>query len=462
MKKVYLIIACHCIYISTHAQNISARLEKQFAKLEIDTQLKHATIGFLVTDEKGNIILARNEEVGMAPASTQKIFTSIAAFDLLGKNFSYQTKLSYEGQIKNGILIGNIMISSAGDPTFGSWRWNTTSVDSILQRSLRAIKRKKIVQINGGVRIETPGFPRNGIPGGWIWDDIGNYYGAGSYGFNWKENQYDLILRSGKETGSAIKIINANPAALLNRRMENELLAAAKGTGDNAYIYFPLGATSPWMLQGTIPVGEDNFSISGASADPSADFAADLIMHSGKLFTSGAKPRNIARIEKGEILDTFFSPSLDSMNYWFMKKSINLYGEAFLKSISYLKKGVGNTGEGTEVIRDYWNERGIEKSALQILDGSGLSPQNRVTVRSLVSALNYASTKPWFDSFYNALPLINNMHMKSGSIGGARSFAGYHKSSAGTTYLFAIIVNNYSGSSSSVVRMIYEVLDVLK
>jgi D-alanyl-D-alanine carboxypeptidase/D-alanyl-D-alanine-endopeptidase (penicillin-binding protein 4) len=54
------------------------------------------------------------------------------------------------------------------------------------------------------------------------------------------------------------------------------------------------------------------------------------------------------------------------------------------------------------------------------------------------------------------------MKMKSGSIGGARAFAGYHNAKDGKQYVFSIIVNNYEGSSGEVVKKMYTVLDVLK
>ena len=100
--------------------------------------------------------------------------------------------------------------------------------------------------------------------------------------------------------------------------------------------------------------------------------------------------------------------------------------------------------------------------ALNILDGSGLSPQNRVTAHSLVKVLQFARQRSWYQSFYHSLPVYNGMKIKSGSIGGARSFAGYHTSSKGDQFIVAIIVNNYDGSSTDIVRKMYKVLDVLK
>ena len=97
-----------------------------------------------------------------------------------------------------------------------------------------------------------------------------------------------------------------------------------------------------------------------------------------------------------------------------------------------------------------------------MIDGSGLSPQNRITSHALVKVLQFAKSREWYRSFYQALPTFNGMKLKSGSMGGARSFAGYHTSTAGKEYIVAIIVNNYDGSSGEIVKKMYKVLDVLK
>ncbi|MEP7319211.1 MAG: D-alanyl-D-alanine carboxypeptidase, partial [Panacibacter sp.] len=64
--------------------------------------------------------------------------------------------------------------------------------------------------------------------------------------------------------------------------------------------------------------------------------------------------------------------------------------------------------------------------------------------------------------FYNALPLYNGMKMKSGTIGGAKAYAGYHTSKSGTEYTFAIIINNYDSDAGSIVPKMFKVLDELK
>ena len=187
-----------------------------------------------------------------------------------------------------------------------------------------------------------------------------------------------------------------------------------------------------------------------------------LLKGNFKCIHSSSWPGSLCRICSHDY-DSISSPLLDSMNYWFMRKSINLYGEALVKALAFRQQNHNVTTEkGIEIIKNFWAAQGSEKSAINIIDGSGLSPQNRVTTHALVKVLQYAKTRPWYQSFYESLPVFNGMKIKSGSIGGARSFAGYHTSSTGNQYVFAIIVNNYDGSSGAIVQKMYKVLDVLK
>jgi D-alanyl-D-alanine carboxypeptidase/D-alanyl-D-alanine-endopeptidase (penicillin-binding protein 4) len=158
----------------------------------------------------------------------------------------------------------------------------------------------------------------------------------------------------------------------------------------------------------------------------------------------------------------YSSPGMDSIVYWFLQRSVNLYGEALLKTVAQNKTGVGSTDNGIDVIKDLYKQNGMDVSGLKIMDGSGLSPQNRVTTSSLVNILKWAQSKPWYDAYYAGMPLFNGMKMKSGTIGGAKSFAGYQTSAEGQSYVFSIIINNYDGRASAIVQKMYKVLDELK
>jgi D-alanyl-D-alanine carboxypeptidase/D-alanyl-D-alanine-endopeptidase (penicillin-binding protein 4) len=80
----------------------------------------------------------------------------------------------------------------------------------------------------------------------------------------------------------------------------------------------------------------------------------------------------------------------------------------------------------------------------------------------LVSVMEYAKKQNWFPSFYNALPEINGIKMKSGSIGGVVSYTGFIKSKRGVDYTFAFIVNNFDGSANEMRKKMWRLLDLLK
>jgi D-alanyl-D-alanine carboxypeptidase/D-alanyl-D-alanine-endopeptidase (penicillin-binding protein 4) len=423
----------------------------------------------VVDTKTGKVVFDKSSQVGLAPASCLKVVTGAAAFELLGKDYRYKTDIAYDGNIKGDTLKGSFFVKASGDPTLGSWRWKGTGIDTIQQKILAALKDKNIKTISGDFIVDDSRWSTQATPGGWTWDDMGNYYGAGARGLNWHENQYDLILKPGINVGDSVEYIATEPE-LQASVLINELKTGKAGSGDNSVIYLPEDGLIGY-LRGTIPSGNKTFKVSGAMPNASISFLTEMeklfrtnnITISGKTKTSVLYFLNKQKLPvPDKTLMSFFSPPLDSINYWFLQKSVNLFGEAFVKTIAYEKTGFGSTDTGINIIKNFWSKNGIEKSALNIIDGSGLSPANRVTSNALVSVMQYAKKQSWFPSFYNALPEQNGIKMKSGYIGGVRSYTGYIKSKSGTEYTFAFIINNYYGNPGAVREKMWKLLDVLK
>jgi len=257
---------------------------------------------------------------------------------------------------------------------------------------------------------------------------------------------------------------------LYGSELINELKTGKPGSGDNSIIYLPENGTIGYV-RGTVAGGSKTFTVSGAMPDATLLFskAMEKFLLKNNIELNGkSKPAVFYFINKEKMpvatktLTTHVSPPLDSINYWFLQKSVNLFGEAFVKTIAYEKAGFGSTDTGINIIKDFWSKNGIERSALNIIDGSGLSPANRVTTNALVTVMQYAKKQNWFPSFYNALPEQNGIKMKSGYIGGVRSYTGYIKSKSGAEYTFSFIINNYDGSPGAVREKMWKLLDVLK
>ena len=463
MKKFIFVSVCWLMVAGSFAQTVNQKLQKTFQQFEKDPQLKHAISSLYVINAKtGKVVFDKNSQIGLAPASTQKIITSATAFELLGKDYRYKTEFGIDNKSASILyIIGN------GDPTLGSPRWNETRDNEIIKRIIHSIP--KTVTEFSAVIIDNQKWEFGNIPDGWIWQDIGNYYGAGAGKFNWRENQYELIVKSGKNIGDPVQIVNTDPE-LFHYELNSQIISAGKGSGDNAYIYFPLNGKAG-MVKGTIPINENRFVISGALPSASGQFVGELLDTFMKMgitnpsFASAANDQH--KTVKSESKDykvfhTEFSPSLDSIIYLFNKKSINLYGEALIKTFAYEKKGFGSTDSGVAIVKDFWKQKGIDEHELNISDGSGLSPQNRVTTHAQVEILKYAKGKSWFPSFYNSLPEYNGMKIKSGTIKDVKGYCGYHKAKDGSEYIFSFLVNNYNGPASGLVNKMYKVLDVLK
>lgn len=468
--KFYRLIFFPCFFLAATlcAQPVSKKLQRIFQKFENDSQLKNAIASLYVIDAKtGKVVFDKNSTIGLAPASTQKIITTAAAYELLGKNFRYTTGFGYVGSIENNTLNGSFYIKGSGDPTLGSWRWKSTSEDSVMNRLVNAIKKMNIGNYMS-VIVDATGWEGETIPDGWIWQDIGNYYGAGANMLNWRENQYDMILHSGKNIGDPVTIVTTKPV-LYSYGFTSYATAAEKGSGDNSYIYFPINS-SQGVVRGTIPVNEDRFVVSGAMPSAQNQFLSTLIDSlskkgiNKKLQVLTINKYSSQKINPGQvtIFHTEQSPAFDSIIYWFLKKSINLYGEALVKTIANQKNKTATTDNGVQLVKDFWKEKGIAVTELNMIDGSGLSPQNRVTTHAQVSILQYAKKQPWFNGFYYALPEFNGMKMKSGSISDVKGFCGYQKAKDGHEYIFSFLVNNYNGSAATVVQKMYKVLDELK
>ncbi len=463
MRNLFLIIFTLGT-ISLSAQKIETTLSDAYTQFANDSNLKYATIGFYVVSANSSPIISINSQVGLAPASTQKIITSATAFALLNKDFTYQTTLSYSGKIINGVLNGDIFIKGTGDPTLGSWRYANTKEDNIISTFKTAISQAGINAITGHVFSDETNWDGEVTPDGWIWQDIGSYYGAGARAVNWRENQYDLLLRSGEKIGDTVSIVGYIPSFIAGLHLRSAATSAGKGTGDNAYIYYPLNENFGYV-RGTIPFGENKFKISGSMPHPGLQLSLTLEASIKNISVEEAAAQYPMETKCDQTSTTFYtynSPTLKDISFWFLNKSINLYGEAFLKTLGKEFLNSGSTEKGVEVIQNFWKKQGIEPYAINIQDGSGLSPGNRITAKSLVQILQYSKAQKWFADYYKGFPTINAMQMKSGSIGGVLSYTGIIKSKNGEEYTFALIVNNYNGGGNAMRKKMWKLLDVLK
>ncbi|MCD9855394.1 D-alanyl-D-alanine carboxypeptidase/D-alanyl-D-alanine-endopeptidase [Epilithonimonas sp. JDS] len=456
--KYFLLIPL-IISQSYFSQTVSADLDKSVKEMMSTSNALAANLSFYVSDENGNLVYEYNGNKGLSTASTQKIFTSATALETLGKDYQFKTTASYSGKISNGNLDGDFYITSNGDPTLGSWRYEDYKPEKFKQKLLEAIKKSGIKKITGNLIVDDSYFDFQSTPGGWPWNDLGNYYGAGTFGVNWKENQFDININ-----GNQIKSYSYD---LQNVNWINELKTG--GSSDQSLIFTaPHSETA--MINGMLPAGKVT-TVSGATPNPPMQLAAEIkklldengISVSGKVTTYYNEKLEGKSVSKAPTQNQIFeykSPTLDKIVYWLMRKSINLYAETLIKTIAKEKRNNPSFETGIDFLKDFWKAKGINATMINFADGSGLSPQNYVSAKAQVQALLYSKKQNWFDAFHEGFPTQNGIKMKSGTIKDSKSFAGYQTSKSGKTYVFSIILNNYQGGSIS--NALFKVLDNLK
>ena len=468
MRLLYVTLLTLVTTVSLSAQTLKSRLSGQTQRLLEDVQMKSASLSFYVADAaSGDLIYEYSGHRGLAPASSQKIFTAIAAFDQLGKDFRFKTVLGYKGQIESGVLKGTLILKGFGDPTLGSWRYPGYKPEDFKNKLIGSLKAAGIRAVDGDILIDETAFGFNPTPGGWPWNDMGNYYGAGDWGVNWMENQVNISYR-GSSPGGSVKITKVDPE-LAGATLLNKMTTGPKGSADLSRIFTAPYSPVAW-IDGRVPAATNRMA-TGSMPDPPLQLGTEIQrwLKDNQIYITGTVKTGGALEIKGEPvpamtkeIDTYGSPVLSSIVYHFLRKSVNLYGEAFAKAIGYQNKNDGSTDGGVAEIRKFWKGQGIGENELQMMDGSGLSPQNYVSAYAEVKALLYARGQGWFSDFYEALPTYNNTKMKSGTIHACKAYAGYQKSADGHTYVFSIIINNYYGSQYSLLPKMYRVLNVLK
>lgn len=467
--------------LSVNAQKKAVKLQnhlvnKELAKLKVDKDLKNALISFYAIDTKtGETIAETNQDMGMIPASTQKLFTTATALELLGADYRFKTKIQYSGKIDKTkkVLYGNIYIKGGGDPTLGSKYFYKNKQFAFIDSATRAIKKAGINSVSGRVIADASIYSNEIASPKWLWEEVGNYYGVAGTGLTVHDNLYEVHFKSSYLPGKLTRIINIKPY-IPNLKFINEVVSSDIRS-DEAYIYGgPYTYTR--YIRGTIPKGKPDFFIKGAMPDPAYYLAWRFQQRMDSLGIKCTEKASTIRLLslngdsiKGKriTLKTIYSPKLIEIIDITNKKSNNLYAEHLLSLVGYIKNKQGSLDSCTKAVFYFWKSKGMDTDGLHLWDGSGLSRLNSISAKQFVFLLRYMKNKgKYFAAFYNTLPeagksgtlkhlgrntiIQGNVRAKSGSVARVRAFAGYVKTKSGRELAFSVNISNYNCSSREV------------
>ena len=451
------------------AQELDAALKSE--------DLSSAQIALTVRDVTTNeILIDHNGDVLLIPASSLKLVTTFTVLSKLGAEFMYVTKIGYRGELlADGTLVGDLMIIGSGDPSLASPDEDVLDLDGLLSDISNSISERGIKCITGRIIVDDSIYEKEGIHHTWPWDDLTNYYASGAYGFNFRENYYDIQFKSSPSPGELTEIVSMYPDVGLTS-FENRVTSGPKGSGDNAYIFGdPYGYGR--YAKGTIPPGRNGFKIKGAIPNPAETFSNILGHH---LTQRGVKVDGAElTVDSQELkpLVQYMSPELGILVKRANYESVNLYCEVFLKELGSRDNSRPSTFEdGVNSVNSYLDEIGVGHKGLTLMDGSGLSLKNRVSTNFFTKFLAVIAKEnttthitdylaktgqenTTLERFMADSKSSGKVWLKSGSLGGALSYTGIMQAQSGKWLTISLISNGHTVGNSKIRKHFAKIID---
>lgn len=443
MKRLYAtVIPLLCLSAFGHA-----------AVIVPSPHLRQANISLVVADaETGETVASYTPERCATPASITKLLTTATALELLGGDFRFATTVAHDGTFANGTIDGNVYIVGGGDPSLGSKFVNDSH---FLNRWCQQMKALGVRRITGDIVADASVYETEAVPPKWVWEDMGNYYGAGVFGLSVYDNTLNILMRSGAD-GTQPTILNVAPQIaglqLFNHAKSNQTEM------DSAYVYGMPYDNRRWIV-GAVPANRGQFLLRGDIPNPplcmAEHFAARLrdfgIAVEGTYTdrSSGQRPR--------ATLFTHYSEPLSELCKITNFASNNNYAEHIFRQLAAQPNATATNNAAIEAEKRFWQTRGIDFQGISINDGSGLSPMDGFSAEFLNKILLLMFRSPNYQTFLHSIPIAGQegsvkqflrgcktaeVHAKSGSMSGVQSYAGYIVKGA-KTYSFCIIVNNF-------------------
>lgn len=475
----FMMLLAGSAVLSAQPSDLQAKLET----LAADPALEHAVVGICVRTAGDASLVDIASGRMMVPASNMKLITTGAALHALGADYQYETEIGYSGTIEDGVLHGDLYIVGGGDPTTASKDSIAVPLEATFREWERAVREAGIRRIEG--RIVGDGRHFEGMPEepGWLWSDIGTYYGSGTTGLMFYENMQSFSVSAGPEKGAPVNIVPSYPDTPW-MEFRYACTTGEEGTGDQLYMY--TSDLAPIAeIRGTFGVDRAAKRVDCSNKFPEYTCAyhfaswlekrgiacsegpADFRLRTDWLeeadFFDGRSRVGPLSADDLTIIGSTFSPTLDRIVFETNHASNNIFAEALFRTLGREFNGSASYDSSYVAVNDILKSMGLScQYDTNIRDGSGLSRQNHLSPEFVCRFLGAMMDSPAYEAYLSSLPspggdgtlqynmkgqpsqLRNRIKAKSGSMNGVRCYSGYILPSApgGETLIFSIMTNN--------------------
>ncbi|MFN0195888.1 MAG: D-alanyl-D-alanine carboxypeptidase/D-alanyl-D-alanine-endopeptidase [Planctomycetaceae bacterium] len=404
-------------------------LESQVSQIIDDPLYQHAHWGLLVVDlESGETLYELNPDRLFAPASTTKLFSVAAAWDILGPDHRFETPVHVRGELDQlGILDGDLILVATGDLTMGGrtqddGRIAFTNADHTYangNNTAELTKPDPLAGLNELARqIVGAGIRR--VKGDVIVDD----------------RLFDQAISTGSgPTHITPIIINDNlidlqltptrvgaPAKLYWRPQTSAYQVESKvqtvAAGEPVITSIKEEGPGHIVITGQIPLGQNPLVKVFEVSDP-ASFARTLFIEEldragvvveASVFGTNPDPKDLP---SPEVIESFprvarlVSPPFSESARLILKVSHNLHAST-LPLLLAANDGKKNLRDGLNRQREFLLRAGVDVDSISFGGGAGGDQADFVTPRAVIQLLRYLSSRPDFDAIEETLPILGS------------------------------------------------------
>lgn len=454
------------------ADGTLAPLPQRLDRVLASRALRGAQVGALVVrSDDGAVLYAHEPDHLLTPASNLKILTAIAVLDAYGPSHHFETLVRAGAEPDASGAVPELFVVGGGDPVLNSEDW--------WQMAFR-LRLAGLRRVRGDLVMDDGAFDHQRWHPSWGATSARAYHApVGALTANY--GTFGVTVTPGDRPGQPVRVEVDPPVpyfAVANR--------ARTGTSRaRSFVIVDRSARPGGELvtvRGTLAAGGPPRTVWRSVLDPTAYAGAVMRM---QLQENGIEVDGEVRQgrapEDAPLLLRFEGRPLSEIVRLFVKYSNNATAETLAKGLALLADpevapaSVGAPATpvrpppaswpaGVQELERHLVGLGLDPAGFSLVDGSGLSYENKVTPRTLVEALRRARTSFRFGpEFMAALPIASRdgtlqkrahgaedvVRAKTGLLTRITALSGFADLGGGERAVFSILVNGYRSSDEA-------------
>jgi serine-type D-Ala-D-Ala carboxypeptidase/endopeptidase (penicillin-binding protein 4) len=350
--------------------------------------------GIAVADQGGQMLWSFNADASLMPASAVKLFTTGYARSVLGSTARRATRLVGTGIIdpQTGEWLGDWSLELNGDPSLERAEGSgPTLYDLATQLAASGVRR-----LNGPLQVRSADGAATAVyPAAWSRRHMGRLFAPLVGPLMVHENIVWFTVRPGRRVGERARLVEAAPEGITSL----VTVSATTRSGRRSRLRLVPRRGGGWVVTGSLGVRAAPRRLTTAASDPKAVLSAvwgSALRRAGVVWNRSGKmksaldgsPRVLAEVE---------SPPLDSLASEINRRSLNAGAELLLQ-------WAGGREEGPNHLMDHIQAVTGQSQGVYLVDGSGLSYDDRATASTFVSYLAKFPTTAAGRNFPQLLP----------------------------------------------------------